>query len=66
MVILVKQWGKDAVSNNEYVAQSTEDLINIPAEFGDRVYIITTGQHQIYGTEGWTEHFAPTIYSAGG
>lgn len=53
MATLIKQWGKYVVPQNEYVVQAEADLSNITPTFGDRVYIIATGQHKIYGESGW-------------
>lgn len=62
MALLVKQWGKATVPQNEYVVQEYADLATDIADpqFGDMAYAIDEHTHYIYGTD-WVEYFAPSV-----
>lgn len=51
---------------NEYIVQEEADLADITPAFGDKAYVISTGQHFMYGESTWHVYYAPTAYVAGG
>lgn len=62
MALLIKQWGKNTIAQNEYLVQAYADLAtDIPSpEFGDMAYAIDEHTHYIFGTS-WEEYFAPSV-----
>ena len=53
---LLKQNGKYAIVNNEYIVQTNTALSEISANFGDRAYIVADDKHKIYGESGWVDY----------
>lgn len=63
MATLIKQWDKYVYPCNEYLAVDANDVDTITPILGDKVYVISTGEHKIYDGSAWQAYKTPTAYT---